>query len=122
MRDINYNKCVTESEVVDCHREQAGQKRITRKIFGLVSGWMQQPKSACKSIARPTASHGPKQFGKGYIYFWPKKNKNPPRCSILADGQHGGCTPITQGQVYPLEAGKFILPVIRVNCKEEIRT
>ena len=74
MRDVNYNKCVTESEVMDCHQEQAGQKQKIRKIFGLVSDWTQKPKSACRSIAKPTALHGPRQSGKGYAYFWPREN------------------------------------------------
>ena len=32
-------------------------------------------------------------------------DKKPPRCSSLATGRHGGCTPNTQGLFYPLEAG-----------------
>ena len=46
-------------------------------------------------------------------------NKNPPRCSSLATGRHGGCTPNTQGLFYLWRLAKSIIAVLRVKIKEE---
>lgn len=71
---INYNKCVTESEVNICPLVQEDQKRRIQKMFGSVSGLMPKRNNALTPIAKVMVSQERRQLGKEYICFWNRKN------------------------------------------------
>ena len=74
---INYNKCVTESEVNICPLVQEDQKRRIQKMFGSVSGLMPKRNNALTPIAKVMVSQERRQLGKEYICFWNRKdNRN----------------------------------------------
>ena len=92
-------------EVMGCH-PKAGPS--ISKIVGLNSSlllWKSNAKKWRRSSGSYKKDRNPKRNGSTKRLMKNSANKNPPRCSSLATGQHGGCTPNTQGLFYPLEAG-----------------
>ena len=92
-------------EVMGCH-PKAGPS--ISKIVGLNSSlllWKSNAKKWRRSSGSYKKDRNPKRNGSTKRLMKNSANKNPPRCSSLATGRHGGCTPNTQGLFYPLEAG-----------------
>ena len=100
----NYNKRVTESEVMKCHHAQGGQRWRTRRTSGIVFALTQKQSDDCKSIAKLTRLQKERQYVRGYICFW-RKNRNIGTLAVLADRQRTDIAPNTQGLLYPFEVG-----------------